>query len=459
MARELWGRTLFLTTLVSSLFLLVGCASRPPLETLPQASLHAPAEVVEPYIPSAQEVNPSAAASLSLEELLVFADAHAPVIQTAQARVGLAQASIVEAELAFPANPEVGFGAGGRTVDGATGFDFEVSVEQQLEVAGERGLRVDVAEADRRTAEAVVNEVRWVVHVEAHRLVVDLLLAAERRAQAERFVVFSEFLRDVARRQVDAGESPLLLLVADAELAQTREVLLGVAFLDASLRTRLAAIVGWPTETLPPIRAGLPPIRRAPDTDTLLGLMAERHPSLRTRELAVVARQARFDLERREEWPEPTVGLAYAREAAPGDEPEAHMWMLNFSVPIPLWRSNQGGQARAEAALLLADRERAETVRRLRSEIVQTGVALDAAADRVELYATGVVPQLEENLALLQRAYELGEADVLQVSQTRQRLLDASVRYLDARIAYYETATALEGLVGTDLWSSNEVTP
>ena len=248
-------------------------------------------------------------------------------------------------------------------------------------------------------------------------------------------------------------------LVADAELAQTREEVIGIAFLDASLRSRLAAIVGWPTEPLPPIRADLPPIRRAPDTDTLLELMAKQHPSIRTRELAVVARQTSFDLQRREEWPEPTVGVAYGREAAPGDEPEAHVWMLNLSVPIPLWRTNQGGQARAEAELLLADRERAETVRRLRSEIVQTGFALDAAADRVELYATGVVPRLEENLALLQRAYELGEADILQVSQTRQRLLDASVQYLDARIAYYETATALEGLVGTNLWSSNEGTP
>jgi cobalt-zinc-cadmium efflux system outer membrane protein len=187
--------------------------------------------------------------------------------------------------------------------------------------------------------------------------------------------------------------------------------------------------------------------------------MAEHHPSLRTRELAVVAGRSRLALEDREAWPEPTVGLSYGREAAPGPEAEADVWLFNLTFPIPLWRTNQDGRARAEAELVVADREREATATRLRGDLLQAAIALNAAVDRVALYETGVVPQLEENLVLLQRAYELGEVDVHQVSQTRERLLTATGQYIDARITYHETAATLEGLVGTELWPAQEVSP
>ena len=84
-------------------------------------------------------------APLTLEQLLVYADSHSPAIQTARARVGLAEAEIIGADIVFPANPQLSFGAGGRTIEGTTGFEFEVAVQQQLEIAGEPGLRLDAA--------------------------------------------------------------------------------------------------------------------------------------------------------------------------------------------------------------------------------------------------------------------------------------------------------------------------
>ena len=293
-----------------------------------------------------------------------------------------------------------------------------------------------------------------------HRLFVELLLVRERLSQAERFVAFSQSMRDIAARQVDAGESsPLILLVADADLAHTHEALIAARLLDDSLRTRLAGIVGWPDAMLCGVEGTLPDVRSAPDTDALLSLMAEHHPSLRTRELAVRAERSRLALEEREAWPEPTVGFSYGREAAPGLEPAADVWLFNLTLPVPVWRTNQSERTRAEATLLVADRERDQTATRLRSDLVRAAIALDYAAERVALYDTGIVPQLEEILALLQRAYELGEVDVHQVSQTRERLLNATAQYVDARIAYYETAATLEGFVGTEVWPNTEGAP
>jgi len=438
-----------------------GCASARLGAARVESSVHAPAALVEPYVPEAEPVEAGTATTVTLEQLLVYADAHAPVIQTARARAGVSEGAVVDAAIGAPSNPEVGLGVGGRTSGGGTGLEVEVSVQQQLALSGEPDARRSAAAADRRVAEAEVNEVRWAVHGEVHRLFVDVLLAVERRVLAERFVAFSKSLREVAGRQVEAGESsPLILLVADADLAQTREALVESVQLEASLRARVAGVVGWPSATLPPVRGELPPLRRAPEVSALLETMAAHHPAVRTRELSVLARQAGLEVEQREASPQPTIGLGYGREAGVGvGEAAAHVWMFTASVPMPLWRANQGGQRRAEAELDVADKARAETVMQLRSEVVQAAIAVNAAADRVELYTTGVVPQLAENLALLQRAYELGEVDVHQVSQTRERLLEASGRYLEARVTYFESAARLEGLVGTELWSVAEVSP
>ena len=453
------GRLALLTTIAGS-SCVTACASTHATSTLPEPGVYAPAEVVQPYVPSGDPVDPSSTSTLTLEQLLVYADSHSPAIQTARARVGLAEAEIIGADIVFPANPQLSFGAGGRTIEGTTGFEFEVAVQQQLEIAGEPGLRLDAAEDQQRLSEAAVNEVRWSVHVEVHRLFVDILLVRERLAQAERFVAFAQSMRDIAARQVEAGESsPLILLVADADLAQTREAVIEARQAGEALEARLAAVVGWPGGTLPDVEGSLPQVRPAPSTEALLASMAEHHPSLRTRELAVVAGQSRLALEDREAWPEPTVGFSYGREAAPGPEAEADVWLFNLTFPIPLWRTNQEGRARAEAELVVADREREATVTRLRGELLQASIALNAAVERVALYETGVVPQLEQNLSLLQRAYELGEVDIHQVSQTRERLLTATGQYIDARITYYETTAILEGLVGTELWSEAEGSP
>ncbi len=446
-----------LVTAINGAFLGLGCTGVQPSAI--QLSLYAPAELVDPYLPKGTPVTPSTGATLTLEQLLIYADNHAPAIQSAKAGLGLANAQIQEAQISFPADPELSLSGGLRSLGANKGFDLEVSIQQQLEFAGEQGLRVKAAEATQRVSKGQINEQRWDVHIKTHRLYIELLLTAERRLQSERFLAFSESLREIARRQIEAGQSPpLILLVADAERAQAQEALIEISALEASLRTQLAGVIGWPTESPPRVQGDLPPIRRAPDGATLLKLMAKHHPSIRRRELAVAAQQRQLNLEKREAWPKPILGINYAREAGFGAEPEAQIWSLSLGLPIPLWRGNWGAQARAEAELLIADRARLETVAQLRSALAQSNIVLNAAVERVQLYATGVVPKLEQNLNMLQRAYELGDVDVHQVSQTRQRLLDAMSQYLDARIAYFSAATTLESLIGVEPWTITERT-
>lgn len=453
MNHRLSGAALTVATTIAG-SILVACGAPPVLPTgadpsrVELAARHVSAEVELP-VPDATE--------LTLEQLLAYADANAPAIVAARAHAEISTADVVEAGIRVPENPEIRFGVGGRTVAGATGFEFEVAVEQRLEVAREPAYRLAAANRWQDLAAALVDEIRWSVHVEVHRLFVDILLVQERRAQAARFVEFSESLLHVAERQVEAGESaPLVLLVARADLEHTRDAVIEAEQIDGALRARLAAVIGWPHAAIPDIDGVLPEVLPPPEMAILEARLLARHPALRSRDLDVVAAQSQLELERRESRVEPTFGVAYGREAAPGPESEANIWMLSVGIPIPAFRSNQAGQVRAAAELDAASAERAMTERALLGQLHEATVALDAAARRVGVYDTGVVPTLEENLQLLQRAYELGEVDIHVLSQTRERLLEATANFIDARVLYFETVAALEGLVGDDPWSSGE---
>ena len=87
------GRLALLTTIAGS-SCVTACASTHATSTLPEPGVYAPAEVVQPYVPSGDPVDPSSTSTLTLEQLLVYADSHSPAIQTARARVGLAEAAI-----------------------------------------------------------------------------------------------------------------------------------------------------------------------------------------------------------------------------------------------------------------------------------------------------------------------------------------------------------------------------
>lgn len=428
-------------------------------DTEPGASApgaHAPAERATPFVPDVALPSPAASA-VSLPELLAWADEHAPAIRTARAGVGVAEAAGVNASLRIPELPTVTIGAGARAADGRAGFEQELGVRQAFEVGGQARARRRAADDARTLALARVDDVRWNVHVEVHRLFVDVLLARERLEQAQRFEAFASSMRDIAGRQVEAGDTaPLVLLVADADLAATREVVLDARRQFDAYRLQLAAVAGWPTTALPELHGELPAIRRAPAIEELEASMRTHRPSLRTHELAVRAAHSRSEAARRASTPDPALGLGWEREAGPGPEPSANVFRLTVDVPLPVARLQRAEEAVAAAEATQAAATRDEHLQLLRAALVDAARALDAASDRVELYETDVIPALASNLELLERAYELGEVDIHQVSQTRERLLEATSRHIDARIAWYETAAVLEGLVGAELWSAHD---
>lgn len=396
------------------------------------------------------EVAPDGMA-VSLDELLAHADAHAPAVRLATARLGLGDAAMAEASPLLPANPQVTFGAG-PGINSPTHVDFTASLSQRIEVAGERGLRVATAGRTRTRLRAELAEVRWRVHSEVHAAFHDTLVARERLSAAQRVLAFQERLLEIAHGRLRAGDvSPLITRLAEGELSQARVALIEARQQYMQARLQVGVLAGWSNEQPLTPTGELDAPRDPPALSALIEAAVVSQPRLRTLEARRHEARSAQRLQERESWPEPTIKLQLNRERLPQGPPETQI-MGVLSVPIPVARRNLGGRARARADLQIAEAERGTFEAQLRMRIEAHRSEVLAAAAQVRTYGSEILPTFEENLRLIRRAFELGEIDILQVSVARERFLRIQADALGAYAHYFQAVAKLEGAIGADLW-------
>lgn len=420
---------------------------------------HAPAQVPPVAMP-----DPAAGGPVSLRQMLAYADQHAPALHVARQAPAQGRAAMAAATPWLPDNPEIEVAAGPRWLpsgddggpagesSGGRAMDLSVSVRQTIEVAGERGLRVAAAERTQARLDAGLAQARWDVHRDVHDAFHQVLVARERARVAARMLAFQERLLEIAQQRLQAGDtSPLPVRVAEGETAQARVAGIAAAQAHEAARLRLAEVAGWPV-THPPEPAGaLDPPRLAPGPDALRALARRHQPALPALHAALAEARARVALAERERWPKPTLGVSLAREAMGTDESETVI-MGSVGVALPLWRRNPGERAQARAEQDMARARLQAFEQQLGAQLVRQAGAVDAAARRLAGYGQEILPRFEDNLRLLERAYELGEIDILQVSVARERFLRIQSDALDAHADYFEAVAALEAVVGTDPW-------
>jgi len=389
---------------------------------------------------------------MTLARLLAHAERNAPEIRIGRARLLLGEAEVTAARPLLPEEPELEIAAGPRLSSEGRALDLEVSVQQRLEVAGERGLRIAAAEQSRARRRADFEQLRWQVHRKVHAAFHTALVARERIEAARHMAAFGRRLLAITRKRRAVGDISMLhVRVAEGEAAQAaqREIRAETAYRSACLR--LAEVAGWMAQ-LEPV-GGLEAPRPAPALNRLVELARVHHPELLARRTALEEARSRRRLAGREVFPRPALGVAYRREAEIAGHTN-HVVVATLGLSLPLWRRNQGARARvgAEAAVALARWRALEQV--LPSRLARAKQALDAAARRIALHAREVVPAFKDSLEMIGRAYAEGKVDVLQVMVARGRFLEIQRETLEAYEDYHEAHAALEAVVGAEIWGA-----
>ncbi len=390
---------------------------------------------------------------VSLSAMLEHADEHAPRMIVGRAELRRGQAAVDGAAVVLPSNLRAGVAAGPRFAEGSRGVDFQLWLRQPIEIAGERKQRRETAAKFKELTDKELQETRWLVHREVHAAFHAALVARERWGVVNKLLVSTEELVSVAERRLRAGDiSPLAVRLAEGELAQARQTALTAERGYRTAQLDLAEVAGWPPDPLPEPVGELDEPKRAPPVQDLVRLALQEHPGIAARASAVEEAEARVRLEDREAWPKPALGVMYTRESQPIIGNHEHVVLGTLGLPIPLSQRNQQGRAVARAELAVRQAEQEAFRQALQARLARASTAVDSDANRIAAYGTEILPAFESNLALLRRAFELGEVDLLQVLVARERLLRIQQDALTAHQDYYRDVAALEAEVGMEIW-------
>ncbi len=404
-----------------------------------------------------------------LRALTAAALERSPLVRDREKALEGARGELLSARAPLPSPPEVTLETETDRLTGDQGeYGASLEVDQEVEVWGQRRLRIAGAEAAVEAAERDLEAARLETSLAVKRAWLRLLLLNDRLAALEEVRTLAGGVESAADEKRRAGfTSEVEYRIAAFDAIALEDETLGLRAERDEETAELRRLTG-----LPDLSAedwvGLP--RFAPleaDVEALARQAVERRPDLAALRAQVASRQAQAEMVNLEGRPELRLSLGYSRGremfhgddvfylpgTAPGIERlEDTDAAVHFgaTVTLPVFGRNAGEQVtarsevdRAALELRTAEEQAAADVRRL-AERLRRGSALLA---RIQ----PLLPDLAADLAEVTRAYDLGEYSLDRYLVERDRLVRARLTWGEALLDYLEAIVELERAAGTVL--------
>ena len=371
---------------------------------------------------------------------------------------GIRDAGKVRAGLLPNPSLEVEAGTGALT-GSSTENSLSLGVSQEFFLAGKREKRLAIAERELEMYRWQLADQERVLREEVKTAFYDVVLAEQRIALADRYIVLNRQLLDVAKERLTAGDIPELEMnLIKVELARSEGAKLDLAKSLLQSQAKLLTIMSLPLGQQPIISGNLESAASLTKTLAELKQFAhERRPDLKALGSEKSRGESDIILAEAEGIPNLTAGLALTRDTTAIDvggvehKDADYIVGLRLSIPIPVFDKNQAGVQEARAKRNSTESRLTAAIRSVERE-VETAYARVQNADKVlGLYRIDIIPQLEENLKLTREAYRLGEVGVLAVIQEQKKFFEVNEGYLTALHDRQAALVKLESAVAIDL--------
>jgi cobalt-zinc-cadmium efflux system outer membrane protein len=389
--------------------------------------------------------------SLSIEDAATRAAETSSLVRRARAERTATEARRVEADLILPANPGVAVSVGptrlsapGTTTRSELGIAGHV--EQQVEIAGQRGTRQ--AEVGRAIEVARTREVLAEVETRARAratYMAALLAEAQLEAARRREALAAQLEQSVRTRVSTGAASDIDLQLATLERSRIQRDRYEFVQAAGDAVAQLNTLLALPPDT----RLRLTTQVTAPE-GPLPGLAEAISRAERQRAdlKALEARRSELDAAvvrlKREAFPNPTVFLDVERDR-PGE-----MWVRGgLAIALPLARRNQGQIALARAEQSRVDVERTVGSREVALEVDRALRAATTRRAQVELDEKEVVPAAEAALDLLTQGWRAGKFDLFRIIQASRDSAEARRRALENLGELWQARIELDRAMGT----------
>ncbi len=390
---------------------------------------------------------PACALVVNLPQALELARTGNPTLRVAAADVDAARGRHHQAEL-WPTNPVLWVEGAAHTVGSAAFFDRAISLDQEIEIGGQRKIRISAAGHEVSRAESLLDDRQRTLDGEVRRAFFGLAAADRRRSLADDAALLATRLREAARRRLatgDIGGVDLDLATVEAARRDQARSLSETEHLRAA--TRLAAALGVVDAAA--LEVADTDAEASGPARSLEGLIA-RALAARPDVLGAAAERRRIesaaDLVHREGHVPNVTVRAFLRQEV-GDERVAG---AELSVPLPLWNRQQGTEtalrAGAAGAGAEVDRLRQDVVRQVHLAYARLMTA-EAAWTR---YQHDALPSATQALARLEDGYRNGYLALPEILTQEDRLVEARAAAIASWLEVQDARADLIEVVGAD---------
>lgn len=363
-----------------------------------------------------------------------------PGFREALAELGLKRADLIQAGLL--SNPVLSF----LFPLGPKQLEFAVTLP--TEVFWLRPARIDAATLDaERVASLLVQDGLNLIR-DVRARYADLEEAGERADLTAELVVLNARLAGLTGARLQAGDASLRELAEARARVREARIAADAALFDGEVaRVRISGLMGL-SAAGPAFRleTGSPSIEPADRDDAdLVHLALASRPDLRAAELATQAATVRAGLADSDWFTLSTVLDANQRDDGGVDVGPG------LELPIPILNQSQGRAARAQAELEIAARRYVTVKNRVAQEVREARLRWLQSREALDLWASGVIPALEEAHRRAVAAQRDGETSTIEVVQARMRLVEAKLGARKGKADMLKARAELERSVGRRL--------
>lgn len=358
-----------------------------------------------------------------MDQALEAAFSNNPELAAAQWDIGIAQGDLQQAGL-MP-NPQVSWEAEDTRRNSRT---TTVLINQQIELGGKRGARVDVASRNQDAVGIELERKRNVLRADVIQAFSSASTAQQRVLLARQSLELAERGLRVAQGRIKSGKtSPVEGTRAEVQLSEVRLELRRAERDEASALQQLALVMGAPLPVFLVVGDSSRSMPAVPDPLLLLDRI-DRTAELRLTALQIDQREASLELERAQRIPDLTVSVGSQYDALERERVN----VVGLSMPIPLFNRNQGNVLAAARRTDQARDLRNASELRLRTEIQTTLDQWRTANTEVASFNQTILPAAQSAVDTATRGFEMGKFNFLDVLDAQRTLISARTQYIQA---------------------------
>jgi outer membrane protein, heavy metal efflux system len=392
-------------------------------------------------------LSPVSVSALAVEEAIATALVQNAELRSLRMEEEVARGQLEKAKLLSPGNPVVE-GSGSRRDkprDEGSGryTNYGLTLSQEFEVAGQRGLRISVFEKNMARVALEIRDRERGLTYEVKNAFARALAAKKRLSLTTEVSRVHHELLDFTRVKFTAGDvSVLQVNLAEVEYSKARKDIVlarreyneGVLALQAAM-----GLLPLPAITVEgEIRPEMPSL---PDKALLRQMLPER-PDVKAASMEAEQARTAVRLVEREIVPNIVLGGFFDRNEGRSETGGT------LSVAIPLFDRKQGERIQAGARAKQAHIRQAGLERAVEREFDLDYANLLASQEELSLFVKEIIAKSSENLDLLNLAYREGKISYFDVRVAQRETFEVQFAYLDALLRAQQAINALEKSTG-----------